>query len=705
MELNAEQKRIVETKPGGHMLVKGVAGSGKTTVAVNKIPHLLNHFCYAQDRVLLVTFTRILIHYIDDIYQEIEAEQVLFPLPDKDKNVKIKTIDQIIFAFYRQQEKKEGRKPRKIIMDRSKEQYQCMSRAIYQVAEKYPDQSVVQVRNMNFLLDEIAWIKSNRYTEVEVYQQVDRRGRSKGAEEDSPQRLNKSSLNRRAIFETMLQYDRLQAHQGYIDFKTLALEVLEAMEKGIIRPRQYTHVIVDECQDFSRVQLAIVARLYRHQEQHAGITFIADTTQSIYLQSWLSHQSFKSIGFDMSGRSRILSKNYRTTAEIAAAAFSLIEQDHQIITNEFYVQPTALDRRGEYPLFRQFSRDEEELEFISREIKHRLQKTYDLKDIALMARTRGQLENARQYLARQNIYCKILNQGSKDVKDDRVNLITMHSVKGLEYKVVMMIGLNDNIIPLPATGPISAEHESLERRLLYVGMTRAREELILTCSGPPSSFIQDINPRFLRRDTNRGFSQLTPIGIENYRFKEQLDHLYGQQDKGERDAMTESFAYIDLKRNRNYILRRSLEDREMVQLYQENSDLAVPVEAWHTVHIYGKIAAGDLQEATTEKEGEFILPRELLANPRQCFIARAAGDSMINKGIESGDFIVVHRQNAADNYDLVVVTVEGEVTIKKYVRMGRDILLIPENNQYEPILKKEEEVTINGKVIGVIKPL
>lgn len=59
MKLNIEQRRIIESKTNGHMLVKGVAGSGKTTVAVHKIPVLLNNYCpLKEDKVLMVTFNK-----------------------------------------------------------------------------------------------------------------------------------------------------------------------------------------------------------------------------------------------------------------------------------------------------------------------------------------------------------------------------------------------------------------------------------------------------------------------------------------------------------------------------------------------------------------------------------------------------------------------------------------------------------------------
>lgn len=59
MELNVEQRKIVESKPNGHSLVKGVAGSGKTTVAVYKIPILLNYYCpNDDDNILMVTYNK-----------------------------------------------------------------------------------------------------------------------------------------------------------------------------------------------------------------------------------------------------------------------------------------------------------------------------------------------------------------------------------------------------------------------------------------------------------------------------------------------------------------------------------------------------------------------------------------------------------------------------------------------------------------------
>ena len=66
--------------------------------------------------------------------------------------------------------------------------------------------------------------------------------------------------------------------------------------------------------------------------------------------------------------------------------------------------------------------------------------------------------------------------------------MTLHSAKGLEFPVVFLAGLGEGLLPL--SGPEVNPRE--ERRLLFVGVTRAREELILTCPGAPSPFCREL---------------------------------------------------------------------------------------------------------------------------------------------------------------------------------------------------------------------
>ena len=94
-------------------------------------------------------------------------------------------------------------------------------------------------------------------------------------------------------------------------------------------------------------------------------------------------------------------------------------------------------------------------------------------------------------------------QDGYEFGDDKVKILTMHSIKGLEFKVVIIVGLNSKAIPLTSSSVDDQEYfESRERKLLYVGMTRATEKLYMTCDGTPSKFIADINPKLLKYSEN-----------------------------------------------------------------------------------------------------------------------------------------------------------------------------------------------------------
>ena len=81
----------------------------------------------------------------------------------------------------------------------------------------------------------------------------------------------------------------------------------------------------------------------------------------------------------------------------------------------------------------------------------------------------------------------ITRSGMKVYRTDAVTLSTLHGAKGLEFPVVFLAGLNQGALPLERPGLVTDLQE--ERRLFYVGVTRAREQLILSHGGQPSPFL------------------------------------------------------------------------------------------------------------------------------------------------------------------------------------------------------------------------
>ena len=534
MRLNVEQRRIIENKPNGHVLVKGVAGSGKTTVAVHKIPFLLKDYCYEKDdKILVITYNKSLINYVKYIYEEIEKnkkeEQLslgIYESGDKDK-LYIETIDNIMFKYFILNTENE-----KLKIANDKQVTKALLDAIMVVRESYKKVNVLDKKNITFIKEEIRWMKSCNYTDIEEYQNIDRIGRISNNNIESPHKLRKNSQIRQAIFEVMLQYNENLKKDKLVDVQDISLIALRQAQKQV--EEKYTHIIVDETQDLTRVQLEFIKTLYMNRS-YSSMLFVSDTAQSIYPEAWLvKGRSFTSIGLDMTGKSTSLSKSYRTTIQIAYAAYSLIADDKNIIEEDNFVKPSLIDKQGVYPVYRGFKNKILEAEYVTKIINDELKEKYNYKDIAIISRFKNQLKEIKNYLEKNNIpYKEIENNEELDFSDDCVKLLTMHFVKGLEFKVVMIVGLNDKYMPLKSFENEFEDvdfMESMDRRLLYVGMTRATEQLFLTSDGNPSKFIKDISCKYLRINSKSNFRKLHRINIDEYLFAYKIDDIYKSEE-------------------------------------------------------------------------------------------------------------------------------------------------------------------------------
>ena len=120
------------------------------------------------------------------------------------------------------------------------------------------------------------------------------------------------------------------------------------------------------------------------------------------------------------------------------------------------------------------------------------------------------------------------------------------------------------------------------------------------------------------------------------------------------------------------------------------------------VPIVGRVAAGEPITAIENIEGTVMLPEEW-ARSKDCFLLKVEGDSMIDAHIFSGDYVLVKRQDTAENSDIVIALLDDEATAKRFSIEGDRIILKPENKQMEPIVvdKNKSEFRIIGKVVGV----
>ena len=142
-----------------------------------------------------------------------------------------------------------------------------MAQCIAEMQKVYPAVNLIDQKNKKFLLDEIDWIKACNYMEPEEYQNADRVGRMRN---NVPP---KNSPKREAIFAVMQNYTERMKRLGYIDFKDMALMALEEARLGV--HQQYTHILLGESQDLTRVQLEFLKLLYNGKD-YSSLLFIAD---------------------------------------------------------------------------------------------------------------------------------------------------------------------------------------------------------------------------------------------------------------------------------------------------------------------------------------------------------------------------------------------------------------------------------------------
>jgi len=118
--------------------------------------------------------------------------------------------------------------------------------------------------------------------------------------------------------------------------------------------------------------------------------------------------------------------------------------------------------------------------------------------------------------------------------------------------------------------------------------------------------------------------------------------------------------------------------------------------------ILGYIAAGQPIEPHTDPNASLSVSPALISGTKPAFVLQVKGDSMVDDGIMSGDYVVVEQREEANNGDIVVALLEnGFATLKRYFKEATRIKLEPANAKMTPIYTRN--VKIQGKVVGVIR--
>lgn len=483
--LSSEQENAIKYNKPGPYAIKGVAGSGKTTVGLHRISTILNKDVIGDESMLIVTYHKTLVNYLEYLIDKNTDDSNLklnWDSINYGAKYKIKTIDQLMHRKYLsfiQNNDQYSELPIKV--STNKEIDSIFMTAFEKVKNIYPNTNIFSKGNYYFLKNEVDYINSCRISTRQDYQVFTRNGRNKFS--DQRKNLPKKSITREAIFALRTKYISILLKNNKMDWPVKRRIALQEVINN--PPKQFTHLIIDESQDLDKTRIDFLKHFLTDQPS-ASATFLYDNSQSIYVESWLGNgHGFASLGIDIKGKSRILKKNFRTTFEIQDAAQSLLKADKNLKQE---VEPVLINKTGIKPFWAHCNSQIQQTDYIIDAVLS-LTEHLNMNDIIIASRTRSELIHLENELKSKGVSCKYFTNSEKTFGHNQVRLMTLHSVKGLESKAVIIANICEGNIPRLHH---SEEECTLERKLLYVGMTRASQYLYLTSFDTPSPFLQDI---------------------------------------------------------------------------------------------------------------------------------------------------------------------------------------------------------------------
>jgi len=431
-----EQLKILSRTSPGAEIIRGAAGSGKTTTALLRLKSLIGFFTSRRRRegdsspvkILVLTYNRTLRGYIEELTRLQAAS--------------FQGIDLEVETFSRWAIRSLGRPT--MVDDNGQAKIHSLGTHL-----GLP---------FKFLLDEVDYVLGRFLpADMDRYLSVQRDGRGASPRMERTQR--------QALLDSVIRpYFAWKASRGESDWNDLAVMLTQ---KQVTHP--YDIIIVDETQDFSANQIrAIINQVKRIH----SITFVMDSAQRIYARGFTWREAGLTIRPEQIRR---LSRNYRNTIEIARLAGSIIRGvplDDDGTMPDF----TASTTHGRVPIILR-GRFGKQVEYVVNYIKAEVDLSNE--SVAILhplgggwfQETRGQL------IAAGLPFVEITRASEWPQGPENIALSTLHSAKGLEFDHVVIIGLNAEVM---THGDEEDDDQLLTlRKLLAMGIGRARLSVIL----------------------------------------------------------------------------------------------------------------------------------------------------------------------------------------------------------------------------------
>jgi hypothetical protein len=444
--LDPAQARLVRRNFNGPSRIRGAAGTGKTVVALHRAAYLARTM---EGRVLVTTYVRTLPRVMAALMQRLA--------PDVVDRIDFRSVHQ----FARDVLVQRGRPV--VIDDRAADR---IFKDLWEREGKSGPLGKIDPAP-SYWQDEIAHVLKGRgLSRFEQYAALPRTGR----------RRPLSREMRAEVWGLYVAYEEAISKRGILDWGDVVLEAESSLAETPLHG--YAAVVVDEAQDLSCAMIRMLHSVVGDEPD--GFNLVGDGQQTIYPGGF----NLAEAGVAISGRGVVLTRNYRNTVEIAAFASGLVAEDEiaDIEGGPARSEPAEITRRGPRPVYTVFpSRSVHDKSLVERvrRIVADSDGATSLGDIGVLALYTWHATEAAEALAEAGIPTIQLEKYDGHPVN-AVKVGTIKRAKGLEFKEVLVVRTPPHLVQSdldPRADDAALERRDLQRRELYVAMTRARDGL------------------------------------------------------------------------------------------------------------------------------------------------------------------------------------------------------------------------------------
>lgn len=465
-----EQLRLIEFDSTGNLLVRGEAGSGKTTVLSERLDRIQARS--GSEPVLFLTYNRALTRYVEQLSREIGHNAVDV---------------QTFHGWARDVAGKYGHKIRGWYQHGPRER--LVKECLQELRGTWGSHRFYQLP-MGFWHDEFEWVFGRGLRSREAYRVVSRTGRGTG--------IQVRGDDRELVWDVLVAYQNKVIDQGCWDVDDPGGLVMYSRVRCtmLVPPTfDYGHIFIDEVQDFDKSWLEAIAAI-----SNCPITMAGDLAQRIYKRSF----TWKEVGISLpASHSQKLTGSFRTTKQIMQVAQQLAANP-DLAGEVDYQAPTLPTREGHR--VQRVIREQrlQVIEEVARWVAQLNQQAPSDSIFIAVPSARYQGDLTRE-LERYGLHASIEKGDELAEQLNTIQVSTYHQAKGLEWDHVVLMDLCDDQMPGMFLAHLSdpeeiAEAENRMRRVVYVALTRARSRVLLAGKAPfcryfnrvPGVFVEDL---------------------------------------------------------------------------------------------------------------------------------------------------------------------------------------------------------------------